>query len=471
MIRNKEKRVNTTGLTAIVKPTNECNLSCKYCYLDDNKISQKMDKDTLSNVIKQTITYNNALERETRFLWHGGEPLLMDMDFWHNIVDFQKQYESKYKIKNGVQTNLTMLNTKLIDFFKQNDFAVSTSLDGPREIHDKMRIFKNGKGTYEKVIENIRILKSNDMQVGLVVVLSEESAPFIEQIYNLMMDEGLSFSVNAISPVSRAETNHAFISPKTFGQAMIKLFDLWINEKDESRINKIRVSNAEQMCEKIVLGIARKCSHSAHCSKSFIGINYNGDVFPCGTLNDKSDFRYGNINQAELKEILHCEMRYSLIRRSQNIRDDECTKCEWNNVCNSGCMSHAYAKYKDVYKKDPFCAAYKMINTHVKSKLEEILSNAEKESDKDNCYVMLDKRVNLDKIKNPALARYIEKEKIFARNLPQIHKGTPSIIYRPGHIIDFYPDYGDFYNDWSEYMEYMEYDDYYMVYQDCMVLT
>ncbi len=468
---NNVKRMNTTGLTAIVKPTNRCNLDCKYCYVEDHEKATVMDKDTLKNVIDRTIKYNEELGRQSRFLWHGGEPLLMDIDFWHNVVDFQKQYETTYKIKNGVQTNLTLLNEENIKFFKEHDFAISTSLDGPREIHNKSRVFKNGDGTYDKVIENIRLLKSHDMAIGLVVVLSEETAPYIHDIYKLMMDEGLSFSVNAVSPVKRAEDNHTFISPQSFGKAMIELFDLWLNETDMDRVNKIRVSNAELAVEKIILGIARKCSNSKHCSKSFIGVNHNGDVFPCGTLNDKSDFKYGNINQAELKDILNCELRYSLIKRAENIRSDECVKCEWNNVCNSGCMSHAYAKHKDVYVKDPFCAAYKMINKHVKSKLEAIFAEAEALSDRNNCYVILDKHVNLDKIQNPAVARLLTRERIFEKMLPKLENGAPTLIIRPERTNNFYPDYGDFYDDWPEYMEYMEYDDYYMVYEDCMVLT
>jgi len=238
-------KINISGLTAIVKPTTECNLDCKYCYVDEHQGKTRMSEQTLKKIISETIEYNEELGRQTRFLWHGGEPLLMDVDFWNSVVDFQKNYETKYKIRNGVQTNLTLLNEKEIKFFKDHDFAVSTSLDGPREIHNKNRIFKNGKGTYDKVIENIRILKSNNMQVGLVVVLNEESAPYIEDIYNLMKSEGLSFSINPISPVSRAENNDTFIKPVTFGNAMVKLLDLWLNEKDRQCAEKSRCNYAE----------------------------------------------------------------------------------------------------------------------------------------------------------------------------------------------------------------------------------
>jgi uncharacterized protein len=465
------RRINTTGLTAIVKPTTQCNLDCKYCYVDEHSSSNRMDKATLEKTIGEIIKYNQSLERQSRFLWHGGEPLLMDIDFWKDVITFQKKYETAFKIKNGVQTNLTLLNEELITFFKENDFAISTSLDGPREIHDKTRVFKNGSGTYDKVIENIRLLKSNDMHVGLVVVLNEESAPYIKDIYNLMLEEGLSFSVNAVSPVKRAEDNKTFVSPESFGKAMIELFDLWLFEENREVANKVRINNAELSMEKLILGIARKCSNSKHCSKSFIGINHKGDIYPCGTLNDKDEFKYGNIKEGELKDLLNCELRYSMIKRAEMVRDDECVKCEWNNVCNSGCMSHAYAKNKDIYSKDPFCTAYKMINSHVKKRLTAIFEEASKESDHDNCYVILNQRVNIDKIKNPAVARLLENEKIYSRLLPRIEKGEPAVIIRPTKTSNFYPDYGDFYDDWPEYMEYMEYDDYYMVYEDCMVLT
>ena len=131
-----------------VKPTGSiCNLDCQYCYYLDkeqlypNGESFTMTKELLEEYISQHIEATK--EDLIMFSWHGGEPTLLGLDYFQKIIRFQEKYKpSNKKIINGIQTNGTLLDKETVGFFKENNFGIGISLDGPQFIHDKNRFYK-----------------------------------------------------------------------------------------------------------------------------------------------------------------------------------------------------------------------------------------------------------------------------------------------------------------------------------------
>lgn len=104
-------------LTLILKPLVDCNLNCKYCYIsEDPHNGMRMDHGTLRNVIVRFLTYAGP-ERGVHFIWHGGEPLLMGRDFFEKVVEIQSEFVANYRIRNGIQTNATILTKDFLSFF------------------------------------------------------------------------------------------------------------------------------------------------------------------------------------------------------------------------------------------------------------------------------------------------------------------------------------------------------------------
>jgi uncharacterized protein len=171
---------NLSSMTAIVEPTTNCNLRCKYCFVG-NKENKIMDLKTLKLIIESILEYNGK-DKISKFIWHGGEPLLVGLDFFNKIVEFQKRYTScGFRIANAIQTNLINITEEFINFFKDNEFGVGSSLDYPREIHNYYR-----NDSFDKVFNNIVYSKNMNLHIGVICVLTKKNIHFINEIYNFL---------------------------------------------------------------------------------------------------------------------------------------------------------------------------------------------------------------------------------------------------------------------------------------------
>lgn len=128
-----------------------CNLDCSYCYyLEKESLyaptsSFRMDAELLETYVRQYIASQDA--REITFVWQGGEPTLMGLDFFRQVVALQERYADGKRIGNAIQTNGVRLNDAWCEFFAAHDFLVGLSIDGPPRLHDAYRVDKGGKPT------------------------------------------------------------------------------------------------------------------------------------------------------------------------------------------------------------------------------------------------------------------------------------------------------------------------------------
>ena len=131
------KESRPTAFSTMVKPAGSaCNLDCSYCYYLDKAIQYGgkeavMSDELLREYIRQYITANAA--PEVTFCWHGGEPLLLGLDFYKKAMAWQRDYSNGKKIVNTIQTNATLIDDRWAEFFRMNNFLVGVSLDGDGE--------------------------------------------------------------------------------------------------------------------------------------------------------------------------------------------------------------------------------------------------------------------------------------------------------------------------------------------------
>lgn len=148
ILRREERR----GFTSMVKPVGSlCNMRCKYCYYLDKAAlydyhEPKMDDGLLELYIRRNIEGNAS--PVLSFAWHGGEPLLAGIDFYKKAVALQKKYAEGREVENSIQTNGLLVNREWCDFFRDNNFLVGISIDGPEDIHDAHRFDAGGQPTF-----------------------------------------------------------------------------------------------------------------------------------------------------------------------------------------------------------------------------------------------------------------------------------------------------------------------------------
>ena len=152
----------------MLKPAGSlCNLGCAYCYyLDKSGIyggrEPRMTLPVLERVTRECIEANDV--SEVHFVWHGGEPLVMGLDFFRKAVEFQRRYAGGKRIQNSVQTNGTLLTDEWARFFRDHDFLVGISLDGPRDIHDRFRLDLGGRPSFDQVMVGLEKLKEHGVE-------------------------------------------------------------------------------------------------------------------------------------------------------------------------------------------------------------------------------------------------------------------------------------------------------------------
>jgi len=357
-----------TNFTAIIEPTHSCNLECKYCYVNKNAEKGRMNIKTLENSIRNVSEFIGK-RKIIDFLWHGGEPLLMKLDFFKEVINIQKGMGEEYKFDNAIQTNGTLITEEITDFFKDYKFNVGLSLDGPEELNNKTRIYKhvkNGsKNTFKDILNSMKILRDRDMEADVIVTLNKQNIKNIKLIYQFLKDYKINAKFNPLVCSGRTIENYEqlAISPEEYGEAKLNLFDMWFNDERPPHLRCLEGFLGNILSKNHF----HECTFSDSCQKSILSIGPSGNVYPCGEFNGIEEFRYGNINKENLKKILLHPMREKLIKRAENI--EECLNCEYKKLCHGGCMRNAYAYRGNVMDKDPYCPAYKSLFKHISNKI------------------------------------------------------------------------------------------------------
>lgn len=180
---------------AMAKPIGStCNIDCAYCYylhkeqLLDQKRGRRMAPSMLERYIRQYIESQNG--EQIVFSWQGGEPTMLGLDFFRDIVALQEKYQpAGQRIENDLQTNATLLTDEWCRFLKQQRFLMGVSIDGPRALHDAYRVDRKGQPTFDAVMRGIALLKRHDVQFNTLTVVNPRNAKRPLDVYRFLRDE------------------------------------------------------------------------------------------------------------------------------------------------------------------------------------------------------------------------------------------------------------------------------------------
>ncbi|MCK9420805.1 MAG: radical SAM protein [Nitrospirae bacterium] len=359
-------------MSGIVEVATTCNLSCEYCFAKRPSASI-MTKETAEIIIKALLRYNGQ-GAETKFIWHGGEPLLAGIPFYKNVLDVQNRMASEgFQYRNSIQTNGTLLNDEWIDFLRDNAFGVGSSIDGLRELHDAKRRSKSNECTYDKVVENLMRAKERGLTIGVICVISRETLPYVEEIYRNMKSLGLPFTMSPVTPNRGQATDLQSLTPAEYTDVLIRLFDVWFDDPQPT----ITVNPPHSILLGIIYGgMPFYCSADDSCFSKFVSFLPDGSVYPCNRFAGEQGFRLGNINDDAFDALLNKGPRKDLMARTkENLTP--CSTCESNSMCRGGCAHHAFSFYGDIMKPDYYCKAFFKAFSYYNERLNTMLSKAE----------------------------------------------------------------------------------------------
>lgn len=353
-------------LTAVIELTENCNLGCTFCLRPSFKKS-KMSIDILERIIETLLDYENS---QVNFIWHGGEPLILGISFFKRIVTFQKKYNKKnIKILNDVQTNATLLSEPFKKFFKKHNFTVGTSIQGPKEIHNKTRIDLSGNGSYERLIKNIINMKTKP---SAITVLTKDILGKEKETYEVLKKYSRGARISEYFPGGKNPNkngqDNSMPTPREYGKSMIKFYEIWKKDKSPMELRPIT-----EIIRYFVRGKSVSCIYSQNsCHFGLIGIKENGDFYTCLRAAGNKRFFLGNIQKANpLKKFLSLGKK-NYDGRRKFLNKQGCTRCEFFNYCNGGCPQESLRIYGDYAHKTYYCEGRKMLFKAIKRDLEKL---------------------------------------------------------------------------------------------------
>ncbi len=355
-------------LNVIVKPTHLCNFSCKYCYNEDQRLPI-MEFSTLSNLINKSFDYvkNNSFLNGVNFIWHGGEPLLCGINFYEKIINLQKQNKSEISYKNSIQTNGSLINEEWVNFFQKHNIEISISLDGPREQHNKTRVFKDGTGTFDQVMNGINLLRKKNMSFGVVLVITKKNKDYVDEIFNFFSKNKFDFHFVPLTKQGNAVKNYEDLglASNEYADPWIKMYDKWLETSNSQYIFcKEFVNRSASMLSKKSLD----CTSLKQCGNCHIAVDPEGFVYPCSTFSPKKKWSYGNVDENNIIDMMDNHVSKEACSRKT---DPVCQKCKWQNICNGGCPSRSYNFFKSIHRRDYYCPSLKKIFFHISKKMED----------------------------------------------------------------------------------------------------
>ena len=362
----------------LIKPvSSECNLQCKYCFYEDeaNKREKhsygKMTLETAEQIIKCVFL---DTERFVEFAFQGGEPTLIGLSFFEQFVELVEQYRRKKKLEVHyiIQTNGIVIEETWVAFLKKHDFLVGISMDGIKEVHDKMRVDREGKGTFQKVLRSIQLLEKAQIPFNILTVATKEMARRIEKIYHFYKKNGWNYQqyIPCLDPFGEERGNEEYsLTPKRYGEMLKTLFDLWFVDvikwyKSGKKGSYISVRQFENYIMMLRGGQPESCAMSGRCSMQTV-IEANGDVYSCDFYVMDS-YRLGSIKEQNLKELY--ERSWQFERKSHEV-SKSCQGCRWYPLCRGGCRRDR--EYMDgTMGQNYYCESYQCFFEYAIERLE-----------------------------------------------------------------------------------------------------
>ena len=337
----------------MAKPSaSHCNLRCEYCFYYKTTQSKSicMSDEVLENYIKNYIAKNPT--KEVIFIWQGGEPTLCGLNFFKKAVALQKKYANGKTIFNTLQTNGILLNHDWCSFFKENNFLIGISIDGPQTIHDSRRKDPLGNGTFSKILNAIKLLKEYEVEFNTLTVVNKANVHEGKLIYDFLKNIG-STQMQFI-PLTGIEEN---IDSSDYGQFLIDIFDKWYPQD----VGKIFVQHIEQWFMAYAGISPTLCIFRPYCGDQLI-IEQNGDIFSCDHFVD-DEHKLGNIMSEDLLNIINnpTQLRFGF---NKSDYPQECKQCSYIKFCFGGCPKHRYQDRNGIVI-NRFCESYKMALKHM----------------------------------------------------------------------------------------------------------
>jgi six-Cys-in-45 modification radical SAM protein len=317
-----------------------CNLRCKYCFADEGEyhghggvMSAETAKKAIDYVIKRSGPRKN-IEIDL----FGGEPTLI-MDTIKEIIQYAREHEKEWNknVRFTMTTNATLLTPEMMDFMDKEMGNIILSLDGRKEVNDKVRIKPDNSGSYDNIIPNIKEMIKRRTKGKTYYVrgtFTRENTDFYEDVM-AMVNEG--FRELSIEPVV-LENGHPLSLREEDLEEIFENYDKLYEDmakrkregKDEFKFYHFNIDLQGGPC------VYKRIS-GCGAGFEYVAITPQGDVYPCHQFVGKEEFRLGNIYEDTFDGELSKKFKKAHIYNKP-----KCRECWAKFYCSGGCQANNF---------------------------------------------------------------------------------------------------------------------------------
>ncbi len=343
----------------LAKPTGAaCNLACAYCFFLDKELLYpdskfRMSEEVLDQYIQQLIEAHRS--NQVTVAWQGGEPTLMGVDFYRRAIELQKRYARPgMTFENTMQTNGTLLDDEWCQFFKENDYLIGISIDGPRHLHDTYRVDRGGRGTFDRVMHGLRLLQKHGVEYNVLVAVNRTNADYPLEVYRFLRDEARTTWIQLIPVVERIdEEGHTIyqkgtrvsersVRPEQFGRFLIQIFDEWVRHD----VGQMYVQTFEAAVRNwLRMPSSGMCVFEETCGLG-LALEHNGDLYSCDHFVEP-DYLLGNIMETHMVEMVTSERQRKFGRDKRDTLPRYCRECDVLFACHGECPKNRFLTTPD----------------------------------------------------------------------------------------------------------------------------
>jgi uncharacterized protein len=331
----------------VLNVTNQCNLACTYCYeYSADRIAQQegkpkyMSADIAESAVEMLIT-ESAGREGLHVTFFGGETLL-NFPVMRSTVEYatRRVAELGKRIEFSLTTNATLLTEEIVDFLSAHCIGVTVSIDGDQELNDKMRVFHDGRGSYNVIAPKIQNLlkKHRTNSIGARVTLTSQVSD-VKKIYRHLTTE-LGFDSVGFSPATASPDRLYHIGAQKMDNILDSFAELAWEYRDyaiEGRQHGF--TNVSDTLKELNSGVSK--AYPCGAGVGLLGVGTAGDVSLCHRFVDSPVGKMGHVKNGGVNH----EARGEFLATHHIGARYDCHTCWARPVCSGGCFHEAYIHY------------------------------------------------------------------------------------------------------------------------------
>ncbi len=336
--------------TMVLNVTNQCNLSCTYCYeygedrIVDTK-SGKKPKFMTEETARESVDFmlrESGSNRVAHLTFFGGETL-MNFPVLKKTVAYARSRAREIGkiVEFSLTTNATLLKPDVIEYLADNEIGVTISIDGPKDVQDRFRVFSDGGGSYDVIAPKLRGLLSRHRSrpIGARVTLTSPALD-VKRIFRHLTEE-IGFAEVGFAPVTTAPGRAYAIDGPGFDIVLGQFRELAMEFLERAVENRHHgFSNVKDTLEEIHKGVSK--AYPCGAGLGLMGVSTDGDVALCHRFAGSDAHKLGTVSGG-----VDRDAQAAYLQKHHVANKTDCATCWARPLCSGGCYHEAHTRYGD----------------------------------------------------------------------------------------------------------------------------